>query len=115
MGPYERASQMMGTIGMSYLLSDDPELVEMVFKKISSLHIASNRILSQMDKIGVHRQGDDLGFNTATFLPPELLRRFVFPVYKGMADIAHAAEQGVSTLLLFSCINVFDFCPHFTN
>lgn len=103
MGPYEWASQMMGTIGMSYLLADDPELVEMVFNKISSLHIASNKILAQIDKIGAHRQGDDLGFNTATFLKPELLRKFVFPAYKAMADIAHKAGR---PFILHSCGNL---------
>lgn len=103
MGPYEWASSMLGTIGMAYMLADDPELVGMVFKRIGALHAASNRILAQMDMIGAHRQGDDLGFNTATFLQPELLREFVFPTYKEMADIAHAAGR---PFILHSCGNL---------
>ncbi len=103
MGPYEWASSMLGTIGMSYMLADDPELVGMVFKRIGALHAASNRIFAQMDVIGAHRQGDDLGFNTATFLQPELLREFVFPAYKEMADIAHAAGR---PFILHSCGNL---------
>ncbi len=103
MGPYEWASQMMGTIGMSYLLADDPELVEMVFKRICSLHISTNKILAGMDGIGAHRQGDDLGFNSSTFLPPDLLRKWVFPAYKEMSRIAHSAGR---PFILHSCGNL---------
>ncbi len=102
-GPYEWASMMMGTIGMSYLMADDPELVGMVFARIGSLHIAANRIIAGMDFIGAHRQGDDLGFKTATFLPPDRLREWVFPTYKAMADIAHDAGR---PFILHSCGNL---------
>ena len=102
-GPYEWASEMMGTIGMSYLLVDDPELVEIVFKRITALHISANKILAALDGIGAHRQGDDLGFNSATFLPPELLRKLVFPAYKEMACIAHKAGR---PFILHSCGNL---------
>lgn len=103
MGPYEWASRLMGTVGMSYLMADDPELVEMVFNKIGSLIIAANKVLATMEGIGAHRQGDDLGFNTATFLPPDLLRKIVFPTYKSLADIAHAAGR---PFILHSCGNL---------
>ena len=103
MGPYEWASTMLGLVGMSYLLVDDLELVEMVFEKIGSLHVAANRILTGMEGIGAHRQGDDLGFYSATFLPPELLRKLVFPTYRAMADIAHAAGR---PFILHSCGNL---------
>lgn len=102
-GPYEWASMMMGTVGMSYLMADDPELVKMVFAKIGSLHVAANRIIAQMDFVGAHRQGDDLGFKTATFLPPDKLRAWVFPTYKAMADVAHAAGR---PFILHSCGNL---------
>lgn len=104
-GPYEWVSQMMGTIGLSYALVDDPELVEMVFAKIGSLHTSAVRQLATMNFIGALRQGDDLGFKTSTFLSPELLRRFVFPIYKQMTSLAHA--QG-KPFILHSCGNLAD-------
>ncbi len=104
-GPYEWASSMMGTIGMSYLLEDDPELVKMVFNKIGDVHVACNKILAQMDFVCAQRQGDDLGFKTSTFLPPHLLRDFVFPTYKKIADIAHKAGK---PFILHSCGNLND-------
>jgi uroporphyrinogen decarboxylase len=102
-GPYEWAAKMLGTIGMSYLMVDDPELVGMVFAKIGSLHAAANRILATMDCIGAHRQGDDLGFKTSTFLPPDRLREWVFPTYRAMADAAHAVGR---PFILHSCGNL---------
>jgi len=102
-GPYEWCSQMMGTVGMSYLLADDPELVEMVFAKIGSLHHGAMRQLATMDSIGALRQGDDLGFKTATFLPPALIRKLVLPTYKKMAEEAH---RNGKPFILHSCGNL---------
>jgi uroporphyrinogen decarboxylase len=102
-GPYEWASMIMGTIGLSYLLADDPELVELVFMKIGALHHSAVRQLATMDCIGALRQGDDLGFKTSTFLSPELLRQLVFPTYKKMAAEAHANGK---PFILHSCGNL---------
>lgn len=102
-GPYEWTSRMMGTVGLSYALADDPELVAMVFAKVGSVHVSAVRQLATMDAIGALRQGDDLGFKTATFLSPDLLRRYVFPTYRQMADAAHAAGK---PFILHSCGNL---------
>jgi len=102
-GPYEWASQMMGTIGLSYALADDPELVELVFARIGALHASAVRQLATMDFIGALRQGDDLGFKTSTFLSPDLLRRLVFPIYTKMAALAHAKGK---PFILHSCGNL---------
>jgi uroporphyrinogen decarboxylase len=102
-GPYEWASMMLGTIGLSYLLADEPELVDAVFARIGSLHQSAVRQLATMDAVGALRQGDDLGFKTSTFLAPDLLRRLVFPTYAGMAAAAHA--QG-KPFILHSCGNL---------
>lgn len=102
-GPYEWTSMMLGTIGLSYLLADDPELVADSFAKIGSLHAAADRQLASMDAIGALRQGDDLGFKTATFLSPSQLREHVFPTYQQMVDIAHAAGK---PFILHSCGNL---------
>ncbi len=102
-GPYEWAANMLGTVGMAYLLADDPELVEMVFRRIGSLHISGVRTLASMDVIGALRQGDDLGFKTSTFLRPDQLRSLVFPTYKQMAEAAHRHDK---PFILHSCGNL---------
>src|SRR4030095_2136090 len=102
-GPFEWSSWMLGIIGMSYLLMDDRELVAMTFKRVGEIHLAVNRRLAQLPFVGATRQGDDLGFRTSTFLPPDDLREFVFPVYREMASIAHAAGK---PFVLHSCGNL---------
>jgi uroporphyrinogen decarboxylase len=100
-GPFEVASQrIFGVMGLSLMLADDPGLVRAVFEKLGALYVSANRTLASMDAIGACRQGDDLGFKTSTFLPPQVLRECVFPIYKGMADAAHAAGK---PFVLHSC------------
>jgi uroporphyrinogen decarboxylase len=103
MGPYEWASTMLGTVGLSYALADDPELVEAVFTRIGRLHVSAVRQLATMDAIGALRQGDDLGFKSSTFLSPELLRAYVFPTYRSMVAEAHAQQK---PFILHSCGNL---------
>ena len=102
-GPYEWTSMMLGTIGLSYLLADEPELVELVFQKIGALHHSAVRQLATMECIGALRQGDDLGFKTSTFLSPNQLRRYVFPTYTKMVDEAHKHGK---PFILHSCGNL---------
>lgn len=105
MGPYEWVSQMMGVMGLSYALVDNPELVRLMFERIGRLIVSADKQLATMDAIGALRQGDDLGFKTSTFLSPDMLRRHVFPTYKSIAAVAHA--QG-KPFILHSCGNLGD-------
>lgn len=100
MGPYEWTSFMMGVMGLSYALIDSPGLADEVFAKVSSLILAGDRQIAGLDAVCALRQGDDLGFKTATFMPPEYLREHVLPTYKKAAEIAH--ENG-KPYILHSC------------
>ena len=102
-GPYEWVTKLMGVMGLSYALADDPGLVADLFRRIGELHTSGVRQLASMDAIGVLRQGDDLGFKTATFLSPAQLRQYVFPIYTRMVAEAHA--QG-KPFILHSCGNL---------
>lgn len=102
-GPYEWVSWMLGTVGLSYLLADDPGLVADVFRRVGNLHVSAVRQVAGMDAFGAVRQGDDLGYKTSTFLSPDLLRQHVFPVYKRMVDATH--ETG-KPFILHSCGNL---------
>lgn len=102
-GPYEWLTYMMGTVGLSYALADNPELVEMMLKRLGNLHCSAVRQLASMEAIGALRQGDDLGFKTSTFLSPKFLRQHVFPIYKTMASESHEAGK---PFILHSCGNL---------
>lgn len=100
-GPYEKATMgLLGVMGLSFALAEQPELVTAVFEKLRSLYTTANRQLAAMDCVGATRQGDDLGFKTSTFMPPAMLREHVFPIYAAMAGEAHA--QG-KPFILHSC------------
>ena len=102
-GPYEWASSMCGVMGLSYLLFDDMQLVADVFAAISRVHLGILRRLATHPSVAALRQGDDLGFRTSTFFSPEDLRRFVFPIYREMASVAHCAGK---PFILHSCGNL---------
>ncbi len=102
-GPYEWATYLLGVEGLAVALYMNPELAFGVLEKLGERHISAVRQLASMDFIGALRQGDDLGFKTATFLPPDLLRKHVLPIYKRMAEEAHS--QG-KPFILHSCGNL---------
>lgn len=103
MGPYEWTSQLMGVMGLSYALIDEPGLVDAVFERIGKLIHSADKQIATMDAVGALRQGDDLGFKTSIFLKPELLRKYVFPTYKKMAEEAH---NNGKPFILHSCGNL---------
>ena len=102
-GPYEWVSKMMGVMGLSYALADDPDLVTDMFAAVGALHHGAVRQLATMECIGALRQGDDLGFKTSTFLSPDQLRQWVFPVYARMTEEAH---RNGKPFILHSCGNL---------
>lgn len=103
MGPFEWVSRMMGVVGLSLAICDDEPLVSSMFERVGALGAAACSQLAQMDAICALRQGDDLGFKTATFLSPSDLRRWVFPTYAAMASTAHDRDK---PFILHSCGNL---------
>jgi len=102
-GPYEWVSRMLGDQGLSIAIYMDPDLVQAVFETIGVLYVNAVRRLATMDAVGALRQGDDLGFKTSTFLSPDHLRQYVFPIYTGMVEAAHDQNK---PFILHSCGNL---------
>ena len=102
-GPYEWASTLMGVEGLSMAVCLQPDLVRAVFDKIGEIHTTALRQIASMDAVGACRQGDDLGFKTSTFLCPDHLREYVFPIYAEMTRISHDAGK---PFILHSCGNL---------
>jgi len=100
-GPYEVATiYLLGVMGLSYAMADQPALVDAVFGKLKKLYAKADKLLASMDVVGACRQGDDLGFKTATFMPPEFLRKHIFPIYQEMVNAAHGNNK---PFILHSC------------
>ena len=102
-GVFENTSWLMGLTSFAYALYDDPDFVAEVFRRVGELLVSIFEHLADMEEVIALWLGDDLGSNTATLVSPELLRRYVFPWHKRLADIAHA--HGLP-FMLHSCGNL---------
>lgn len=94
---------LLGYEGLSYLMADNPELVEAVFTRIGELYEAVYKNCVQIDGVGAMLISDDLGFKSATMISPSALRRWVFPWYRKYVEICHSRDIPV---ILHSCGNL---------
>lgn len=99
-GPFEHASFLMGLEPLSMAMYDDPLFVERFFERIGKTLVEVAGRLVKMEKIGIYRFGDDLGYKTATMLSPAQLRKYVFPWSKKVVEVVHQAGK---PFLLHSC------------
>ncbi len=99
-GPFEHASFLMGLEPLSMAMYDNPEFVQRFFERIGTTLVEIASRLVKLEKIGIYRFGDDLGYKTATMLSPAQLRKYVFPWSK---KVVAAVHQGGKPFLLHSC------------
>ncbi len=99
-GVLENAIRLMGFDELCYKLSDDPRLVEDVFEQVGSRLVQYYKKVVPYECVGAGLANDDWGFNSNTLISTDDLRRFVFPWYKQIVKIFHAAGKPV---ILHSC------------
>lgn len=99
-GPFEHASFLMGLEPLSMAMYDDPVFVERFFDQIGRTLVAIAGRLASMEKVGIYRFGDDMGYKTGTMLSPAQLRKYVFPWSKKVVEVVHKAGK---PFLLHSC------------
>jgi uroporphyrinogen decarboxylase len=104
-GVLENVIRLMGFDTLCFNLHDDPRLVENVFEQVGSRLVRYYEKAVPYDCVGACLANDDWGFNTSTLISTDALRRFVFPWYKRIVDIAHAAGKPV----------ILHSCGHFEN
>lgn len=102
-GVLENLMWLMGHEGLAYALADDPELVQMLVERIGSALLRVTQLMLERPQVAAIQMGDDMGFNTGTFLSPAALRRYIFPWQKKIAAAAHAAGR---PFILHSCGNL---------
>ena len=83
------SENLLGIENMSYLLFDEPDLVEAVFEKVGNIMYRFYLRLADLEGIGGFFQGDDMGFKTSTILSPTLLKKYVLPWHKKVCTLAH--------------------------
>lgn len=106
-GIFECVQDLVGYEDLCYLRADDPELYSLLFKKVgdTNLRIWERFLRTYGDAFCVCRFGDDLGFKSATLLPPEEIRELIIPQYRRIVDAVHRAGK---PFLLHSCGCIFD-------
>ncbi|MGD2245284.1 MAG: uroporphyrinogen decarboxylase family protein [Candidatus Aminicenantes bacterium] len=99
-GVLENVIRLMGFDELCLKLYDNPQLVENVFEQVGSRLIQYYKRIVQYDCVGACLANDDWGFSSSTLIAPVTLRRYVFPWYKQIVGISHAAGKPV---ILHSC------------
>ncbi|NLD73196.1 MAG: hypothetical protein GX649_10820 [Chloroflexi bacterium] len=102
-GVYEHLSALMSYEGLCLALYDDPELVAAVARRIGEAMLGVYERLVELPGIIAIFPGDDMGFRSATLLPPDALREHTLPWHRRYAALVH--ERGLP-YFLHSCGNL---------
>ena len=102
-GIYEHLAALLSYEGLCYALYDQPELVRAVADRLGELMLRFYEHLVELDRVLAIFPGDDMGFRTATLIPPAAMRAYTLPWHKRYAALAHA--HGLP-YLLHSCGNL---------
>ena len=84
---------MMGmeTFMLSYI--DDPELIDMMYGKIIPLQQRVMEVAMEHPAVGLSFHADDLSGKNGPLVHPDHYRKYAFPCYKTMCDMARAADK----------------------
>lgn len=102
-GIFEMAEQLCGYETLCFFLADDRLLVADLFDRIGCLYLHIYEGMARIKDVGAVVISDDLGFKTQTLIAPDDLRKFVFPWYKKLVEIAHRYDK---PCLMHSCGNL---------
>ncbi len=105
-GVFEISEDLVGYENLCLLPSDDPELFADLYARIGDLMVTLWSALLERygDLFAVCRMGDDLGFKTSMLIRPELAIKHLFPQYRRVIDLVHAAGK---PFLWHSCGCIF--------
>lgn len=105
-GIFEVVQDLVGYEELCYISLDDPALFADLFATVGKvmLQIWSRFLHEFGDIFCACRFGDDLGFNTATLLAPDVIRTHIIPQYQPIVDLVHRYNK---PFLLHSCGSIF--------
>ena len=103
-GIFENSTWLMGLEPFSFALRDQPDLVEAICQRVGGLATATATQATTIDNVEMIFLSDDLGFFSGTLVSPDVLRRYILPHYKRIADVVHKAGK---LLVFHSCGNMY--------
>jgi len=83
------SNELFGFETLSYLLYDNPDLVEAAANKVGETIYGAYKKIIGLDNLIGFFQSDDMGFKTSTLLSPDKLRKYILPWHKRFAKLAH--------------------------
>lgn len=99
-GVLENVIRLMGFDTLCFSLRDNLPLVEDVFEQVGSRLVQYYKKAVQHESVGACLANDDWGFITNTLISTADLRRLVFPWYRQIVNLSHAAGKPI---ILHSC------------
>jgi uroporphyrinogen decarboxylase len=99
-GVLENVIKLVGYENLCYMTIDDETLVSDIFEAVGSRIVKYYENCVSHEAVGAIIGNDDWGFKSQTLLPPDSMRRLVFPWHKQIVSIAHAAGKPA---ILHSC------------
>ncbi len=102
-GMYEHLAAIFSYEGLCFALHDQPDLVAAVAGRLGEIMLKFYGRLVELPGLVAVFPGDDMGFRSATLIPPDALRRYTLPWHTRFARLAH--EHGLP-YFLHSCGNL---------
>ena len=81
----------METFMLAYI--DDPEFIEMMYDKIVPLQQRAMQVAMDHPAVGMSFHADDLSGKGGPLVHPDHYRKYAFPCYRTMCDMAKAADK----------------------
>ncbi len=84
---------MMGMESFMLAYIDDPELIELMYSKIVPLQLRAMEAAMEHPAVGLSFHADDLAGKNGPLVHPNHYRKFAFPCYRQMCDMAKAVDK----------------------
>lgn len=106
-GVFECVQDIVGYTDLCYISADDPELHHDLYQAVGLVldRIWEKFLREFSDLYAVCRFGDDLGYKSATLIPPDDIRQKIIPQYQRIIARVHSYQK---PFLLHSCGRIFD-------
>jgi len=85
--------QLMGFESFGLAIYDSPELVEAIFDRVTRLQVAGYERICDLETIGGLWFSDDVAHSDGPLVSPKILRKYLFPAYTRMVNMAHEAGK----------------------
>ena len=106
---FEQVTWLMGYETLCLKLYDDPALVDAMFERIGKSFLALAEAECQFSCVKALFGGDDMGYKTATMVPPDVLIKKSFPWHRKISECAHRRGK---LNILHSCGNLEAVMEH---